>query len=85
MCKQQTGSASQPHLQSVLGAAVLRAVTHGYIWIGIVEPRPWPRTPKASSVAAPLAVSAGPVIRPTLVGASAFTVAKLWCGSVIML
>lgn len=72
---------SRPHLLSVLGAVVLRVVTHSYIPIGIIQPRPRSRSSKAS----PLAASAGPVIRPTLVGASVFTIAKLWCSSVIVL
>lgn len=69
----------------MLGAVVLGAVTHSDICINIVKPRPWPRTPKAYGVAPPLTVSAGPVIGPTLVGPSAFTVAELRFSSVIML
>ncbi|TNN40147.1 hypothetical protein EYF80_049680 [Liparis tanakae] len=56
-----------------------------HIGIGVFKPRPRPGTPEASRVAPPLAVSASPVIRPALVGASAFTVTELRSSSIIML
>lgn len=69
----------------MLGAAVLRVVTHSNIFIHIGKPGPWPRTSKSPRVASRLAVSSGPVIGPTLVTASAFTAAILWCSSIIVL
>lgn len=81
--KNPTDLVNQSHLQSMLGTVVLSIVTHDYISICIIQPWPGPRTTKTSWMASPLTVSTRPVVWPTFVATSAFTVAK-WCRSVIM-